>query len=188
MNILRITATTLLTLAVLATPTAASATRPTARQTGATALRCRVTTDPGHPVTFSPDLTLQPRTTRVSGAFRLTDCTSPDGTHSQVRSGTAMVQGTGRASCSGASDVTGSGTVTWYDRSGHHAGTSTLRPALRSANSYNPGDSLLAGNVTHGLLAGTRAAGSITPTSNVSMCARSGLRSLLGAGTLRFLR
>lgn len=158
------------------------------RQKAADPLRCRIHTLPGRPITFSPRLTLLPRTTEVSGSFRLSDCVSPGGPYSQLRSGAGEARGTGRASCGGASDISGTGTITWYDPSGRRVGTSTLNPTRRPASGYNPGDSLLIGEVTRGPLAGLHMAGSITPTSDVTACASSGLSFVHGTGTLRFLR
>ncbi|MBF6047916.1 hypothetical protein GO001_22230 [Streptomyces sp. NRRL B-1677] len=181
-------ATTLMALTALATSAPASVPASTIQHKAAETLRCRLHTVPGHPITFTPKLTLQPRTTKVSGSLKLTDCTSPDGKYAQLRTGSGEASGTGQASCGGASGINGSAAITWYDRSGRSLGTSTLKPTLRSVNSYNPADSFLAGEVTRGPLAHLHAAGSITPTSDVTACTSSGLRSLHGTGTLRFLR
>lgn len=179
---LKAAATALVTLTALAAPATA-----TAHQKTAATLRCRVQTVPGHPITFSPKLTLRTRTVKVSGTFRLTGCAWSDGTASRLRTGTGTAAGTGRASCGGASGISGSGTIKWYDRSGRPAGTSTLKPTLTSVNSYNPGDSLLAGKITSGPLSGHRTAGSVTPTSDVTACAGRGLGSVHGTGTFRVL-
>ncbi|GAQ51350.1 hypothetical protein [Streptomyces acidiscabies] len=184
---LKAAATALAVLAALAAPATASTAAPTAQQTAAT-LRCQVQTVPGRPITFSPKLTLRTRTVKVSGTFKLTGCAWSDGTSTRLRSGTGTASGTGRASCGGASGIDGSGTITWYDRSGRRVGTSTLKPTLSSVNSYNPGDSLLAGKITGGQLAGFRTAGSVTPTSDVTTCAGRGLGSVHGRGTLRLSR
>ncbi|WP_371674121.1 hypothetical protein OG985_44560 [Streptomyces sp. NBC_00289] len=78
--------------------------------------------------------------------------------------------------------------ITWYDATGHRAGTSTVRPTRRSVTSYNPGDALLAGTVTSGPLNETRIMESATPTSDVSGCIVKGLLTLSAAGTLKSQR
>lgn len=153
-----------------------------------TVLRCRVSTATERPITFSPELTLQPRTIRVTGTFRVTHCSSPDGSEPRLRGGMAMVQGNALASCTGASRITGSGRIVWYDSAGRHAGVSRFRPLRDTANGHNPGDAFLGGVVTSGPLTGAYLSGKATPTSDVSQCAGLGLRTVYGTGRLRFLR
>jgi hypothetical protein len=180
----RIAATALLALTALAIGPSPAA----AETSGQPSLRCHVATSANNPITFSPKLNLQPRTTHVTGTFRLTACSSPNGSQRRLRSGVLTLRATSRASCSGGSAITGSGTLTWHDASGRRIGTSTLKSTRRSVSGYNPGDALLGGKITRGPLTGARMSGSATPTSNVSRCATSGLRTVTGAGTVSFLR
>ncbi|WP_328863185.1 hypothetical protein [Streptomyces sp. NBC_00306] len=181
------TVAVLLAAAALTAPATASATPHTttvAANSSRLALSCKAATRTGHPISFSPALTLQQRKTRITATVHLTKCS---GANQQLRSGTFKVQGTAQASCSGALGVSGSGSITWYDAKGHRAGTSTVRPT-GSATGYNPGNALLGGTVTSGPLNRGRITGSATPTSDVSRCAVTGLRTLSAAGTLKFQR
>lgn len=182
---LRTATAALLTVTALATAPAPATAAPADMRT---VLRCRIATTREHPITFSPDLTTQPRHIRVAGTFRVTDCTSPDGSERRLHDGVATIQGSGLASCSGATRIAGSGKVVWYDAAGHRAGVSTLRPTLDTVSGYSPADALLVGRVTRGPLTGTSISGSATPTSDLSQCASSGLRTVRGKGTVRFLR
>ncbi|MEU8975120.1 hypothetical protein AB0D11_38785 [Streptomyces monashensis] len=186
-RITRTAAAAITAVGVLAAP-ATAAPGAAVAAVGGTALECRVTTSPNHPITFSPALTLRPRTIRVSGTFRLTNCSSPAGTEQRLRSGVLTLQGSGNASCTGGTQLSGSATVTWYDTAGHKAGTSTIKSTRSSVSGYNPADALFGGRVASGRLAGTKVSGSATPTSDVTRCASSGLRTLHGAGTLSFKR
>ncbi|MGW0708277.1 hypothetical protein ACWD4G_20360 [Streptomyces sp. NPDC002643] len=161
---------------------------PTTMAPGRTVLTCHVATSAAHPITFAPPLGVRTRATRVSATFRVTGCVSPDRSASRLRSGTATMSGSGRASCSGGSGIGGSVTVRWYDASGRRAGTSVIVPNRRSVNGYNPADALLGGNVTRGPLTGAFMTGSATPTSDVTSCVSRGLRTVSGAGTVRFQR
>ncbi|OKJ13935.1 hypothetical protein [Kitasatospora sp. CB01950] len=174
--------------AALAPVAEAAAPRPdTAQARAATPLlSCRVATSADDPVAFSPPLTFQARTTQLTGTLDLFDCTSPDGSQPDLDSGTLTLRATGRAGCNGATQITGTGTITWYDGAGEEAGTSSLQP-VGSVDGYNPGDALLGGTVTDGLLAGARASGSATPTVDVDQCAEGGISTLNGSGTIRFL-
>ncbi|MFF4224294.1 hypothetical protein ACX9I7_08900 [Streptomyces sp. L500] len=182
---LRTAVAALLASTALATAPAPATAAPTDPRT---VLRCRVATATERPITFSPELTLQPRTIRVTGTFRVTHCTSPDGSEPRLRGGMAMVQGNALASCTGASRITGSGRIVWYDSAGRHAGVSRFRPLRDTSNGHNPGDAFLGGVVTSGPLTGARLSGKATPTNDVSQCAGLGLRTVYGTGRVRFLR
>ncbi|WP_414170478.1 hypothetical protein ACMATS_36650 [Streptoverticillium reticulum] len=182
---LRTAAAALLTVTALATAPAPATAAPAEMRT---VLRCRIATSGERPITFSPELTTQPRLIHVTGTFRVTGCTSPDGSERRLHDGVATIRGSGLASCSGATRITGSGKVVWYDTAGRRAGLSTLRPTLNAVSSYNPADALLVGTVTRGPLTGTSVSGSATPTSDLSRCASSGLSTVRGKGTVRFLR
>ena len=185
------TVAVLLTAAALTAPATASATPNTtaaAANGSRLALSCQAATRAGHPISFSPALTLQQRPTRITATLRLTGCSASSGPARQLRSGTFTLQGTAQAGCAGASGVHGSGSITWYDAKGNRAGTSAIRPTRRSVTSYNPGNALLDGAVTSGPLNGTRITGSATPTNDVSGCIVGGLRTLSAAGTLKFRR
>ncbi|RLU87480.1 hypothetical protein CTZ27_22900 [Streptomyces griseocarneus] len=158
------------------------------RAASGTALTCGARTDPGQPITLTPPLSMRRRAVTASGTFHLTDCSSPDRTQSRLRSGRFSFHGTGQADCTGIYGVRGSATITWYDRSGRRAGTSTLRPDNRPVNTYNPADALLTGTVVRGVLAGARVTGSAVPTSDVTQCATTGLRALNGWGKVTFTR
>ena len=182
--------TSLVATAVLPTP-AGAAPAPTHAPMAApraAALACRAATPTGRPVTFSPKLTLRPRHVNITGTLKLTACTSPDGSHQRLRSATLTMKGSGQASCSGASNITGTATITWHDAAGRPAGTSAIASTRRSISGYNPGDALLGGTVTRGVLTGRRVIGSATPTSDVTSCATGGLATLHAAGTIRFVR
>ncbi|MCS0637050.1 hypothetical protein NX801_15540 [Streptomyces sp. LP05-1] len=168
-----------------ATTTAGGAAAPRA-QAGGRSLACRAATPAGHPITLSPALGLTPRTVKLAGELSFTGCSSPDGTHRRVRSGMATLRGSGRASCSETSGISGEMSVRWYDGNGRRIGTSTVRPSGSKLTSRNPGDALLTGEVVRGTLSGARVSGSATPTSDVTRCAKSGLRSLTGRGSVRF--
>ncbi|MFF2625117.1 hypothetical protein ACFVUN_04995 [Kitasatospora griseola] len=173
--------------AVLAPAAEAAAPLPDpARARAATAaLICHVATSADDPIAFSPPLTFQARTTQLTGTLDLSDCTSPDGSQPDLGSGILTLRASGRASCNGATQITGNGTITWYDGGGDEAGTSSLQP-VGSVDGYNPGDALLGGTVTDGLLAGARASGSATPTVDADQCAEGGIATLSGSGTIRF--
>ncbi|WP_406503316.1 hypothetical protein [Streptomyces sp. NBC_00212] len=182
------TVASLLTAAALTAPATASATPNTttvAANSSRLALSCKAATRTGHPIGFSPALTLQQHPTRITATLHLTGCS---GANQQLRSATFTIQGTAQAGCSGTSGVHGSGSITWYDADGHRTGTSTIHPTRRSTTGYNPGNALLEGTVTSGPLNGSRITGSATPTSDVSGCAVTGLRTLSAAGTLKFQR
>ncbi|MCC3777706.1 hypothetical protein [Streptomyces sp. UNOB3_S3] len=182
---LRAAAAALLASTALAAAPAHATAAPTEMRT---VLRCRIATATERPVTFSPELTRQPRTIRVTGTFRVTHCTSPDGSEPRLRGGMAMIQGNALASCGGASGITGSGRIVWYDTAGRRAGVSTLQPLRDTVKGHNPADAFLGGKVTRGPLTGAYVSGSATPTSDVSQCAGAGLRTVRGTGRVRFLR
>lgn len=183
-------ATSLVATAVLTAPAdaAPAPTRTPVAAPRAAALACRAATPADRPVTFSPKLTLRPRHVNITGTLKLTACTSPNGSQQRLRSATLTMKGSGQASCSGASNITGTATITWRDGAGHRAGTSAITSTRRSISGYNPGDALLGGTVTHGVLTGRRVVGSATPTSDVTSCATRGLATLHAAGKIKFMR
>ncbi|MDX3386033.1 hypothetical protein PV682_31930 [Streptomyces niveiscabiei] len=180
------------TVAVLVSVTASTASAapgtgvPGRAVASGTALSCTARTVAGRPVSFSPPLTMANRQVTVTGSFRLTDCSSPNRTRRGPASGVFTFRGTGHAGCTSASGISGKATVTWYDRAGHRVGTSTVRPAGRRTSSFNPSDALFDGTVTAGVLTGARVSGRAVPTSDVTSCVSSGLRTLHGAGKMAF--
>ncbi|MFG3507089.1 hypothetical protein ACGF5F_16440 [Streptomyces sp. NPDC047821] len=169
--------------AAQAPPTAAAA------KAGSAAWTCRVSTSADRPVTFTPPLTLRQRSTRITATLRLTGCTDGRGKRvPRLHRGTLTTQGTAQASCTRARAIKGSAGITWYDGTGRRTGTSTIKATRTAVSSYNPGDALLGGKVTSGVLKGTKVSGSATPTSDVSTCTGKGLRSLRAAGKLKFSR
>ncbi|MFI6517751.1 hypothetical protein ACIBF1_19495 [Spirillospora sp. NPDC050679] len=161
-------------------------TAPGAPALKAPALVCEAVTTPDRPVTFSPPVGLLPRRTTVTGAAWLGNCSSPDGTHREIHYGFLSGRATAVASCTKARDIAGEGRITWYDVDGNRLGVTMVRPAQSQILSYNPGDALLMGTALSGPLAGKRIRGSATPTSDVSRCAVSGLRTVHGKGKASF--
>ncbi|WP_432930440.1 hypothetical protein ACQPZZ_08320 [Microbispora sp. CA-135349] len=160
---------------------------PSPKQAGGhTVLTCAVGTD-GQPITADPAVGKDTRTVTAKGALTLTGCASPDGSFPNIRSGTATLQGSAQASCTGVQNVTGTGTITWKDAQGQTLGTSTVRPDLDAINAYNPGDMMLVGEVTEGRMKGKRIAGKAAPTSDVSQCSSKGVSSVQGSGTVAFI-
>ncbi|MGI5160815.1 hypothetical protein [Microbispora sp. CA-102843] len=160
---------------------------PSPKQPGGhTVLTCAVSTD-GQPITADPAVGKETRTVTAKGSVTFTNCTSPDGSFPNIRSGTATLKGTGQASCTGIQNVTGTGTITWKDGQGQTLGTSTVRPNLDGINSYNPGDMMLVGEVTEGKLKGKRIAGKAAPTSDISQCSSKGVSSAQGSGSAAFI-
>ncbi|WP_274911924.1 hypothetical protein [Streptomyces sp. WZ-12] len=149
-------------------------------------LTCAVSTPRGRPLTFDPPLSLIQDTITMHGRLALTDCTTRNKKLKQLRSGQFAFNGSSKSTCTSAQAIHGQGTITWHDAHGHTIGTSTLRPTLRHITTYNPGDVLLGGTVTRGLMSGARVAGSATPTSNVSGCLLGGLHSIQGSGKVTF--
>jgi hypothetical protein len=160
---------------------------PSPKQPGGhTVLTCAVSTN-GQPITADPAVGKDARTVSAKGALTLTACASPDGSFPNIRSGTATLQGSGQASCTGVQNVTGTGIITWKDAQGQTLGTSTVRPNLDAINAYNPGDMMLVGEVTEGKLKGKRIAGKAAPTSDISQCSSKGVSSVQGSGTVAFI-
>ncbi|WP_433256960.1 hypothetical protein ACQPYK_19045 [Streptosporangium sp. CA-135522] len=148
-------------------------------------LTCTVTTTPGQPVTFAPPITFAPRSVNARGILLLESCTSPDGSHPDLRSGQIMVSTSGRASCGAVSNLRGQGTITWYDADGATAGTSEVRSRSRALSTAGLADALLAGTVISGTLDGRRVAGTVVPTTDTS-CDFGDLEAVEGSGTLSF--
>ncbi|MBD0422639.1 hypothetical protein H0H10_26345 [Streptomyces sp. TRM S81-3] len=161
---------------------------PAARAADAALLDCAIRTAPGRPVTMTPAVTADARTIGVRATMRLTDCRASTRAGRHVRTGTAHIDGRVRADCSSVTPLGGKATVTWRDASGHRVGTSTIRAVRRTLHTSNVSDGLLNGKVTSGLMSGAKVRGSITPTSRISRCTESGLRSLSGAGRIALYR
>lgn len=147
-----------------------------------TVLTCSAKT--AKPITFDPPLTQRARSVTTRGTISLLNCTSPDNSHPRPRSGQLVFEGSGLATCTGVKKATGSGTITWKDAKGVKLGTSTLRPNLDAIDSYNPGDALLFGEITDGMLKGARTSGRAIPTTDISTCSTTGLTSVEGTGTM----
>lgn len=139
------------------------------------------------PITFDPPLTQRAQSVTTRGAISLLNCTSPDNSHPRPRSGQLTFEGSGLATCTGVKNATGSGTITWKDAQGTKLGTSTVRPNLNAIDSYNPGNALLFGEITAGMLKGTRTSGRAIPTTDISKCSTTGLTGVEGAGTMDFI-
>lgn len=154
---------------------------------GHTVLTCAVSTGSGQSITADPAVGKEARTVTARGVLTLTNCASPDGSFPNIRSGTATLQGSAQASCTGVQNVTGTGTIAWKDAQGQALGTSTVRPNLDAVNAYNPGDMMLVGEVTDGKMKGKRIAGKASPTSDVSQCSTKGVSSVQGTGTVAFI-
>ncbi|WP_055504507.1 hypothetical protein [Nonomuraea pusilla] len=139
------------------------------------------------PITFTPQLGQQAASVTVSGALSLTGCTSPDNSRPRLRSGKLTFTGSALASCTGIKSATGSGKIVWKDAQGVVLGTSTVVPNLAGIDSYNPGDVLLFGEITDGVMKGVRTAGNATPTTDISQCSAKGLSGIEGSGTVSFI-
>ncbi|NLU67774.1 hypothetical protein [Streptomyces sp. HNM0574] len=159
-----------------------------AQRTADRLLSCEARTPAGRPLTFRPALTQSPRTVRVRGTLRLSACTASGKAARALRTGVLRADVPARAGCTSVRPGKGRATVTWYDKRGHRAGTSRISTTPRTLKGFSPGDTLLGGKVTAGPLTGARVGGSTTPTSDVTRCAVSGLRSLSGAGKIVFTR
>ncbi|WP_182906173.1 hypothetical protein [Microbispora sp. H13382] len=161
---------------------------PSPKQPGGhTVLTCAVSTGGGQPITSDPAVGKEARTVTAKGVLTLTGCASPDGSFPNIRSGTATLQGSAQASCTGVQNVTGTGIISWKDGQGQSLGSSTIRPNLDAINAYNPGDMMLVGEVTDGKMKGRRIAGKAAPTSDVSQCSSKGVSSVQGSGTVAFI-
>ncbi|MER7500623.1 hypothetical protein AB0L05_12630 [Nonomuraea pusilla] len=139
------------------------------------------------PITFTPQLGQQAATVTVSGALSLTGCTSPDNSRPRLRSGKLTFTGSALASCTGIKNATGTGKIVWRDAEGVVLGSSTVVPNLAGIDSYNPGDVLLFGEITEGVMKGVRTAGNATPTTDISQCSAKGLGGIEGSGTVSFI-
>jgi hypothetical protein len=168
-------------LPIAATAEAASGATPGAL---GGALTCTAGTAPGHPITFDPPVGLAPRTISVRGVIQLRSCTSPDGSADRFRSGQLVINGTGDASCTTASNVQGQGRIIWRDAAGRLTGTSVLRPTARSVRSLNPSDAFLSGSITSGPFAGRQVEGRATPTTALDGCTLHGVSSMQGTGRM----
>lgn len=118
----------------------------------------------------------------------LTNCTSPDNSHLRLRSGQLTLQGSGLATCTSVQNATGSGKITWKDEQGAAVGASSLRPNLNAIDNFNPTDVMLFGEITDGKMKGARTTGRAIPTTDISKCFTTGLKSVEGAGTVNFIR
>ncbi|MEU6719343.1 hypothetical protein ABZ897_48445 [Nonomuraea sp. NPDC046802] len=147
-----------------------------------TQLSCAVTIPQSRPLTFQPPVTLRPRAITARGTLVLSSCSSALRTLARVRGGVARVYGRATASCNGVRDLRVRTTVTWYDSRRQTVGTSTVALAADTVARFNPGDALMGGRVTSGLLAGARVYGSTTPTGPTVSCALHGVRSIHGTG------
>ncbi|MEO3796782.1 hypothetical protein ABGB14_41850 [Nonomuraea sp. B10E15] len=161
-------------------------TSPASATTRQTLLTCQVSTTAERPITFAPPVRFLPDTVTAQARLALTGCTASSPSAAGMRSGVMTVRSTGRASCAGAQDIHGKGTITWYGADGRRAGVSTLRPSMEKLTGHNPGDMLLSGRVSKGALAGSKVAGTATPTSNISICATKGLSTVHGKGRITF--
>ncbi|MCP2337420.1 hypothetical protein [Actinomadura rupiterrae] len=170
---------------VLAVPATASTTSRVSSASAA-ALVCDAATPPGRPVTFTPAVGLLPHRTTVTGIADLTNCSSPNGSRRAVHHGRLTARGTAFASCTAARVESGHGTIAWYDAKGRRLGTTTLRPVGSQVVSSNPGDAMLTGVATSGLLSGSRVQGAATPTSDTGSCAITGMRAVHGKGKVTF--
>jgi hypothetical protein len=165
-------------VAVPATASAATAPSPAL-------LTCSIRTAPNQPLTFNPPLKRTPQNTTLSSTLNLSGCTGSQG---GIQSGQLTVSGSGRASCTSVEGVQGSGKITWFGANGRSAGTSNVAPANRSANTSNPGEALLTGRVSGGVMNGAQVSGTATPTSSVTGCALGGLKTVHGSGKITFRR
>ncbi|MFI1801205.1 hypothetical protein ACH427_28195 [Streptomyces sp. NPDC020379] len=173
------------TLVLLVTGTTAALAQPSAGAGGT--LKCSLRTAPGGRITFSPAVSSTPRRISAHGTVDLDDCTSPDGRQSRIKSGRLVLSGSGLATCSGATGVQGTGTVTWYsggNRTGRVIGRTTVRPASGGGQGYTPVDSFLSGEAASGLMAGHTFSGTAVPTNDVKRCFTAGLGYLEGRGSL----
>ncbi|MEO3805440.1 hypothetical protein [Nonomuraea sp. B1E8] len=173
--------------AATAAAVAMTTTAPAAATTQQTLLTCQVSTTTERPITFDPPVRFLPNTVTAQARLALTGCTASAPSAAGMRSGVMTARSTGHASCAGAQDIHGKGTITWYGADGRRAGVSTLRPSMGKVTGHNPGDMLLSGRVSKGALAESKVAGTATPTSNVSICATKGLSTVHGKGTITFL-
>ncbi|MFD8980227.1 hypothetical protein [Streptomyces sp. NPDC059564] len=151
-------------------------------------LECGVRTLPGEPVTFSPEVTSTLRHVRVRGAVLLDRCTSPDGSQRHIRSGRLTLEGSADASCTRATKVRGTGTITWYTAAGARGekwGTSRFEPGSGEA-AYSPADTLFSGRVTSGRLAHQRATARILPSGAARQCGTRDLAAFHGSGIITF--
>lgn len=176
-----------LVLLVTGTTTARAQPRARASVRAGDTLKCHLQTAPGGRITFSPAVSNVPRRISAHGTVDLDNCTSPNGRQSQIKSGRLVLGGSGLATCSGATGVQGSGTVTWYsgpNRTGRTLGRTTLQPASHGGQGYTPVDSFLSGVATSGLMSGRSFSGTAVPTNDVRRCFTAGLGYIEGRGSL----
>ncbi|MFC5722359.1 hypothetical protein ACFP1Z_19520 [Streptomyces gamaensis] len=147
------------------------------------ALTCQGHTAPGEPVVVSPPLSGQRQHTTVRGTLLLDHCVSPDGTAERLRSARVVLHASGRADCSGAQHVTGTGRVIWYrspDRSGRPVGTSVLGTD-GPAGGWSPSGPLPAVTIRSGPLAGGTVTVGAVGTPRMLHCSTRGIGSLAGS-------
>lgn len=151
-------------------------------------LICAMRTAPKFPITFTPplrDAAAQP--TEARGVILLERCSSPNGKAADIASGRLEITGSATASCRSATNVRGTGTVTWQDAQGKSVGTSKLTTESSQTAGSSPTDSLLSGSVSSGRLSGRQVGAMATPTTDLGQCTSpSGLSELSGAGRLSF--
>ncbi|MEU0565442.1 hypothetical protein ABZ297_08640 [Nonomuraea sp. NPDC005983] len=179
-------ATAALAVPLLASTGTAQA-APTATARDEAVLTCAVRTAPKNPITFTPALRdAAAQQVKGQGAFLLENCSSPNGTVTDIASGRLELSGTATASCRSAADLSANATVTWRDAKGQAVGTSKLTSAHQGSVSL--ADSLLQGDVVSGRLKGRHFNGSATTmTSDLRQCtAPSGFTELTGSGQLSF--
>ncbi|MER6943775.1 hypothetical protein ABT294_07100 [Nonomuraea sp. NPDC000554] len=166
---------------------AQGAAAPTATARDEAALTCALRTAPKNPIAFTPALRdAAAQQVKGQGVVLLENCSSPNGTVTDIASGRLEVSGTATANCRGAADLSANATVTWRDAKGQVVGTSKLTSAHKGSVSLT--DSLLQGDVVSGRLKGRHFNGSATTmTSDLRQCtAPSGFTELAGSGQLSF--
>ncbi|MFE9370058.1 hypothetical protein ACFYM2_09825 [Streptomyces sp. NPDC006711] len=184
-----VAAVTLLTLLASSTGSEAESrvTTAAASMRSQNTLSCTLNTGPGERISFSPSVTSTPRSISARGSAQLNNCSSPNGRQSRIRSGQLTLRGTGRASCTRATGISGIGTITWYSglhRGGRVVGRSTLKPAGHGSHGYTPLDSFLSGTIASGLMQGHPFTGVAVPTNDVRRCFGSGVGYVQGRGRL----
>jgi hypothetical protein len=92
--------------------------------------------------TFTPGIGTGARAIQGRGSGVLDGCTSPDGTATDIQSGSIVVSGKGTAGCLGPVNGTVNTTVTWYsgpNLTGNVVGTSTTGPTPVNVQLPKPG-------------------------------------------------
>ncbi|MFF4620506.1 hypothetical protein [Nonomuraea jabiensis] len=165
-----------------AMPTSAHAAGRRLASSATTLMSCTAVIPQSTPLTFEPPVTLRSRTTTAQGTVLLSECTSSDRALAKVRSGVSRITARADASCGAVRNLRARSTVTWYDAGRRKVGTSVVTMTQDSSARFSPGETLMGGTVTQGLLAGARVHGSATPTGRMTSCALQSVRSVYGAG------